>query len=115
MFAGVFQLPSGIYIKSLENKIQPELKDRIRYHKWYFLKKNLFKGSFNEATHIFRTLFERSIREHLHSDVPVGTALSGGLDSSSIVCDVNRILKTNGANSLQKTFSSCSTYERYCE
>jgi asparagine synthase (glutamine-hydrolysing) len=38
------------------------------------------------AVERFRTLLERSVRMRLRSDVPVGTSLSGGLDSSTIVC-----------------------------
>jgi asparagine synthase (glutamine-hydrolysing) len=38
------------------------------------------------ATEQFRALLERSVRTRLRSDVPVGTSLSGGLDSSTIVC-----------------------------
>jgi asparagine synthase (glutamine-hydrolysing) len=38
------------------------------------------------ATERFRSLLERSVRTRLRSDVPVGTSLSGGLDSSAIVC-----------------------------
>jgi asparagine synthase (glutamine-hydrolysing) len=37
------------------------------------------------AAEQFGTLFEQSIRRHLISDVSVGSCLSGGLDSSSIV------------------------------
>ncbi len=34
----------------------------------------------------FATMLQESIRLHLRADVPVGTCLSGGLDSSAIVC-----------------------------
>jgi len=41
--------------------------------------------SFEEAAARVRDLFLNNVRLHLRSDVPVGTALSGGVDSSSIV------------------------------
>ena len=40
----------------------------------------------------FRELFERSVERRLVADVPVGTCLSGGLDSSSIVMIMNKQL-----------------------
>ena len=43
-----------------------------------------------EAFDEFRSLLERSIRMRLRSDVTVGTSLSGGLDSSAIVCMLAR-------------------------
>jgi asparagine synthase (glutamine-hydrolysing) len=45
------------------------------------------ESSFDEAAAVerFRELLERSVRMRLRSDVPVGTSLSGGLDSSTIV------------------------------
>ena len=42
--------------------------------------------SFEQATEKIREIFLRSVRLHLRSDVPLAAMLSGGLDSSSIVC-----------------------------
>jgi asparagine synthase (glutamine-hydrolysing) len=57
----------------------------------------------------FRDLFQQTIALHLRSDVPVGTALSGGLDSSSIVCLVQQELQRRGhwREAWQHTFSAC--------
>ncbi|TFG40583.1 MAG: asparagine synthase (glutamine-hydrolyzing), partial [Bacteroidia bacterium] len=115
MFAGVYQLPSGSYYRSSFDQIKPDSSGQINYQKWYLLKRDPFKGSFNEASEVFRKHFERSVKEHLNADVTVGTALSGGLDSSSIVCEVNRILRKNGKTELQNTFSSCALDKRYDE
>jgi len=41
--------------------------------------------SFDQAAEQLRTLFLKSVAFHLRSDVPVGSALSGGIDSSSVV------------------------------
>ncbi len=43
-----------------------------------------------------RRLFESSVRLHLRSDVPVGATLSGGLDSSAIVRQVQELLRGAG-------------------
>lgn len=42
--------------------------------------------SFNDASAELRELLLDSVRLHLRSDVPLGAALSGGLDSSALVC-----------------------------
>ncbi len=41
--------------------------------------------SMNDATEIFRDLFEKSVKNQLIADVPVGAFLSGGIDSSLVV------------------------------
>lgn len=45
-------------------------------------------ASFAEKTDQFREMFAESIALHMRSDVPVATCLSGGLDSSAIVSEV---------------------------
>jgi asparagine synthase (glutamine-hydrolysing) len=47
--------------------------------------------SFDEAAWRLRELFLRSIELHLRSDVPLGAALSGGIDSSSIVTAIRHM------------------------
>ena len=49
-----------------------------------------------EAMEQFSFLFEQSVKRRLRSDVPVGTSLSGGLDSSSIVGTITQ-LNTQGS------------------
>jgi len=56
-----------------------------------------------DAVEKFRELFTTSVSRRLRSDVPVGSSLSGGLDSSSIVMLIDR-MKRDGR--VQKTFSA---------
>lgn len=50
----------------------------------------------------FRELLEDSVRLRLRSDVPVGSSLSGGLDSSTLVC----LVAKENASGVRKTFSA---------
>ena len=72
-------------------------------------------GSFDEAAADFRNYFENSIRLRLRADVPVGYCLSGGLDSSSIVCMADSIIKKDGLKVHQESISSCFEDKRYDE
>lgn len=87
-------LPSGIQIEQYWD-LDPKAKTDYRNDKEYAQR--------------FRELFIDSVKLRLRSDVPIGTCLSGGLDSSAIVCAVNDILKIDGLKQIgrwQKTFSS---------
>ncbi|MFN4830510.1 MAG: asparagine synthase (glutamine-hydrolyzing) [Sphingomonadales bacterium] len=59
--------------------------------------------SFEDACARFKSLFDESVRRRLRSDVTLGSSLSGGLDSSSVVCTVERL---KGNDVPQKTFSA---------
>ncbi|TFY99676.1 asparagine synthase (glutamine-hydrolyzing) [Ramlibacter rhizophilus] len=61
--------------------------------------------SMREASEQFLHLFQESIRKRLRSDVPVGTSLSGGLDSSMIVC-VLADMRLKGTQFHQNSFSA---------
>jgi asparagine synthase (glutamine-hydrolysing) len=60
-----------------------------------------------QASERFRALFDASIKRHLRSDVPVGSCLSGGLDSSSIVCAMARELRSGAGGARVRTVSAC--------
>lgn len=47
--------------------------------------------SFNQAVEAVREQFLDNIRLHLRSDVPLGAALSGGIDSSAVVCAMRHV------------------------
>ncbi len=48
----------------------------------------------NDPVEAVRETFLDAVRLHLRSDVPVGTCLSGGIDSSAIVVAVDHLLRT---------------------
>ncbi len=58
----------------------------------------------SEAKDTFKELFYTSVNRRLRSDVTIGSSLSGGLDSSLVVCAIDDLQR--GKNSIQNTFSA---------
>ena len=88
MLSDIYQLPPAHYMKVQLSKI--ELTVPVRYWKPDISVRS--KLSFDDAAARLRELFLNSVSLHLRSDVPVGVALSGGIDSSAVTCAV-RYLK----------------------
>lgn len=118
LFTGVFQLRGGQALKlNIKDVVtaMPEAGSRLAVYDWYKLGSRTFDGSAQEAAKAFREHLFDSVRLRLRADVPVGSCLSGGLDSSSIVCVLNSILQEKDAHALQKTFSACADIKRFDE
>jgi asparagine synthase (glutamine-hydrolysing) len=115
LFAGVYQVRPGHGIRLHEHHFHADRDGRVASTQWYALQAEPFVGSFADAAAEFGARFTEAVAVHLRADVPVGSCLSGGLDSSSIVCVVNRLLRAQGATHLQQTFSACSDDPRFDE
>lgn len=81
LFAAIRQLPAAHWMEVSLDGGAPGAP--VRW--WTPDAEARFEGSFDEAASRLRELFLDSVRLHLRSDVPVGAALSGGIDSSAIV------------------------------
>jgi asparagine synthase (glutamine-hydrolysing) len=79
--------------------------------KWYQPDFSEHKISFEKAKIEYDKLLTQSIKLRLRSDVTVGVALSGGIDSSGIVC-LTRELDTKGH---YKAITSCYENKQYDE
>lgn len=107
MFEGVYQLSGGEFFECTVDEIRNDLP----VLRWYDLDSRTsdpLKVNFHQAMTMFRDLFEDAVRLRLRADVPVGTGLSGGLDSSSIVCMANSLLQRDSENVQQHSFSACT-------
>jgi asparagine synthase (glutamine-hydrolysing) len=79
-FVGVSALPPGCLAVLEEGRL-----DVRRYWDWSFdVDPQLVSRGRGEATEALRALFLDAVRLQLRSDVPLGTYLSGGLDSSAV-------------------------------
>jgi asparagine synthase (glutamine-hydrolysing) len=114
MFQGVFSiLPGHCVLLNTDEFLKS--KTKLYLQRWYDPSISKFDRSFEEAKAVFLQRFKDSITLHLRADVKVGSALSGGLDSSSLVSYINILLNEQGKADLQTTFSSCAEDKRFDE
>lgn len=106
-FRNIYKFPAGsyMYIYSEEKRMECH-----RYHELKFSQKIVENNPTYKKT--FKDLFLRSVRLRLRSDVPTGSCLSGGLDSSAIVCAIDKITQKDHE---QHTFSFCAEEKRIDE
>lgn len=108
-FSAAHQVKGGHYFEFHLGDHQFEIRQ------WYCLPKRAYSGSYEQATAACRHLLAESVGLRLRADVEVGSCLSGGLDSSSIVCLVNQHLARLGTQDLQKTFTACAKVDKVDE
>lgn len=115
LFANVHQLRGGECL-SLRLSDLPAA-ERLPVRRWYELKPDPQAAglSYAEAAKTVREKLLDAVRLRLRSDVPLGSCLSGGIDSSAIVCCVNHLLPKSSFRSAQHTFTACSHDSAYDE
>jgi asparagine synthase (glutamine-hydrolysing) len=110
-FDGIKQLSPSHYLTLSSD-------GNMKINNWYNISINDEFDDFSEKkdkeyAEQFLYFFSNAIKLHLRSDVPIGSCLSGGLDSSSIVCMANRLIFNDGVveksaiSERQKTFTAC--------
>jgi len=105
LFADARQLRGG---QCLAIDLRDWRPEAVRVRRYYELPRQpLEKMSEAEAAQRFGELFTDSVRLHLRSDVRVGSCLSGGLDSASIVAVMARLLSGAGAAEPVHTVTAC--------
>jgi asparagine synthase (glutamine-hydrolysing) len=100
LFEGVMQVRGGECIIVETASGRPVVTVR----RWYPVGARDIHITEDEAASRFRDLLADSVKLHLRSDVPVGSCLSGGLDSSSIVCLMSGMMP---AGERINTISAC--------
>jgi len=98
LFAAIGQLPPA-HVMVVDGRTLERRQNRYWHGKPVRLNRRLTPQTAADA---FRDLLTDSVRLRLRSDVPVGSCLSGGLDSSAIVCLARREM---GLDAPYHTFS----------
>lgn len=86
----------------------------ITHERWWWPSiKERTDLSFEDAAAQLRKMFLNNVRLHLRSDVPVGAALSGGIDSSAVVCAMRKIKPDMPIHTFTYVASGSTVNEEY--
>lgn len=116
LFEGVHQVPAGHYLlldvgAALRGGVELDAAG-FTPRRWY----ELAVGRASPGDHVagLQHILKEAVRLRLRADVPVGSCLSGGLDSSSIVCLMSGLLARQGGGHV-KTFTARSAEAAFDE
>jgi len=107
MFAGIYQIMPARY--TIYNK------SGLHEQSYWQLPNTQINLSLTEAKTQLQELLTSAIELRLRSDVPIGSLLSGGLDSTTIVCLVKQLLGDQQATNSFDFFSAVFNEETYSE
>lgn len=82
-YNGIDQIPPG-------NSFELDLQGRFKQNNYWSLN-NLQANNIEDPVQAFADNFEDAVKLRMRSDVPIGVCLSGGLDSTSIICAAARL------------------------
>lgn len=105
LYKDIYKLPAGFYLKV-------DALDRVTFHEWYnplnaVSGQSLITDELQAADEI-ETLFRAAVQKRLMSDVPLGSFLSGGVDSSLIVSHMKSM--TDNIKTFNVSFSDGPEY-----
>jgi asparagine synthase (glutamine-hydrolysing) len=83
-FEGIAQIPAG-------HALECAFDGTLRTWPYWQIEGGESRPHHGDIAGEFAHLFESAVRVHMRSDVPVGINLSGGLDSTSILCAAARV------------------------
>lgn len=98
-YENILQLPAASYLKFSLIYFQYTINS------WWELDPEFEDKDITEAEALeeFASLLQSSVKRRMRSDLPIGTSLSGGIDSSSIVAMIHSL---NHPNNSQQTFTA---------
>jgi asparagine synthase (glutamine-hydrolysing) len=103
-YSEIREVPPGQFVRVREGRVCVE-------RHWRFSPKTRIRYKTDpEYEEHFRHVFRQSVRRRLRSDSPILAELSGGLDSSSIVCMADDILANEGAQT--PSLDTISLYDK---